>query len=167
MAMRAQRLQRASAEFLRNVAVWFDMIGNAGSDDLAFAQAHCTKRLALKLTTRSEMPRGLVMQPAHSTKSPADRSPADSSASLYYQLAAFRFGNATTQNVVSNTNEIFSAEVPTITMSSSAANMSERGDVWLSGGFSVTCIVSAFIGALTVGMLLGEPDVLTLFGAVG
>ena len=165
--MRAQRLQRASPEFLRNVAVWFDMIGNAGSDDLPFAQAHCTKRLVLKLTTRSAMPRGLVMQPAHSTKSPADRSPADSSASLYYQLAAFRFGNATTQNVVSNTNEIFSAEVPTITMSSSAANMSERGDVWLSGGFSVTCIVSAFIGALTVGMLLGEPDVLTLFGAVG
>ena len=129
--MRAQRLQRASAEFLRNVAVWFDMIGNAGSDDLAFAQAHRTKRLALKLTTRSEMPRGLVMQPAHSTKSPAD-----SSASLYYQLAAFRFGNATTQNVVSNTNEIFSAEVPTITMSSSAANMSERGNIWLSRGFS-------------------------------
>lgn len=57
-------------------------------------------------------------------------------------------------------NEIFSAEVPTITMSSSAANMSERGDNWLSRGFSVTCIVSAFIGALMVAMLLGEPDVL-------
>jgi len=89
------------------------------------------------------------------------------SASLYYQLAAFRFGNATTQNVVSNTNDIFSAEVPTITMSSSAENMSERGDIWLSRGFSVTCIVSAFIGALMVGMLLGEPDILMLFGAVG
>ena len=59
---------------------------------------------------------------------------------------------------------IFSAEVPTITI---AANMSERGDIWLSRGFSVTCIVSAFIGALMVGMLLGEPDVLMLFGAVG
>jgi hypothetical protein len=45
--------------------------------------------------------------------------------------------------------------------------MSERGDIWLSRGFSVTCILSAFIGALMVGMLLGEPDVLMLFGAVG
>jgi len=52
-------------------------------------------------------------------------------------------------------------------MSSSAANMSERGDIWLFRGFSVTCILSAFVGALTVGMLLGEPDVLMLFGAVG
>jgi len=68
---------------------------------------------------------------------------------------------------VSNTNELFSAEVPTITMSSSAANMSERGDIWQSRGFSVVCILSAFIGALMVGMLLGEPDVLMLFGAVG
>jgi hypothetical protein len=93
MAMRAQRLQRASPEFLRNVAVWFDMIGNAGSDDLPFAQAHCTKRLALKLTTRSAMPRGLVMQPAHLTKSPM----LIASANLPYQLAAFLFGNATTQ----------------------------------------------------------------------
>src|SRR5207244_6716005 len=92
-AMRAQRLQRASPVFLRNVAVWFDMIGDTGSDDLAFAQAHRTKRLALKLTTRSAMPRGLVVQPAHSTKSPL----LIASASLYYQLAAFRFGNATTQ----------------------------------------------------------------------
>ena len=41
--------------------------------------------------------------------------------------------------------------------------MSERGDIWLSRGFSVTCILSAFIGALMVGMLLGEPDVLMLF----
>jgi len=45
--------------------------------------------------------------------------------------------------------------------------MSERGDIWASRGFWVTCIVSAFIGALMVGMLLGEPDVLMLFGAVG
>jgi hypothetical protein len=45
--------------------------------------------------------------------------------------------------------------------------MSERGDTWLSRGFSVTCILSAFIGAVMVGMLLGEPDVLILFGAVG
>jgi hypothetical protein len=45
--------------------------------------------------------------------------------------------------------------------------MSERGDIWLSRGFSVTCILSALIGALMVGMLLGEPDVLMLFGAVG
>ena len=62
-------------------------------------------------------------------------------------LAAFRFANSTAQNVVSNTNEIFSAaamrrlaitlsaEVPTIT-TSSAANMSERGNIWLSRGFS-------------------------------
>src|SRR5262245_37784623 len=93
MAMRAQRLQRASPEFPRNVAVWFDMIGNVGSDDLAFAQAHSTKRLALKLTTRSAMPRGLVMQPAHSTKSPL----LIASGSLYHQRPAFRFGNSTTQ----------------------------------------------------------------------
>jgi hypothetical protein len=45
--------------------------------------------------------------------------------------------------------------------------MSERGDIWLSRCFSLTCILSAFIGAATVGMLLGEPDVLMLFGAVG
>jgi hypothetical protein len=36
--------------------------------------------------------------------------------------------------------------------------MSERGDIWLSRGFSVTCILSGFIGAVTVGMLLGEPN---------
>ena len=66
---------------------------------------------------------------------------------------------------VSNTNELFSAEVPTITI---AANMSERGDIWPSRGFSVTCILSAFIGAVTVGMLLGEPNfAIMLFGAVG
>jgi uncharacterized MnhB-related membrane protein len=35
------------------------------------------------------------------------------------------------------------------------------------GGSSVACILSAFIGAVVVGMLLGEPDVLILFGAVG
>jgi hypothetical protein len=46
--------------------------------------------------------------------------------------------------------------------------MSERGDIWLSRGFSVTCIPSAFIGAVTVGMLLGEPNfAIMLFGAVG
>jgi hypothetical protein len=45
--------------------------------------------------------------------------------------------------------------------------MSDGGDIWLSRGFSVTCILSAFIGAVVVGMLLGEPDVLILFGAVG
>ena len=67
---------------------------------------------------------------------------------------------------MSPTSHHASAEVPTIT-TSSAANMSERGDIWLSRGFSVTCILSAFIGALMVGMLLGEPDVLMLFGAVG
>ena len=45
---------------------------------------------------------------------------------------------------------------------------SGRGDIWLSRGFSGTCIVSGFIGAVTVGMLLGEPDfVIMLFGAVG
>jgi len=44
--------------------------------------------------------------------------------------------------------------------------MTERGDIWLSQGFSITCILSAFIGALMVGMLLGEADVLMLFGAV-
>jgi hypothetical protein len=48
-----------------------------------------------------------------------------------------------------------------------SANMSDGGDIWLSRGFSVTCILSAFIGAVMVGMLLGEPDVLTLFGALG
>jgi hypothetical protein len=45
--------------------------------------------------------------------------------------------------------------------------MSARGNIWLSRGFSVTCILSAFIGALMVGVLLGQPDVLMLFGAVG
>jgi hypothetical protein len=46
--------------------------------------------------------------------------------------------------------------------------MSERGDIWLSRGFSVTCILSGFIGAVTVGMLLGEPNfAIMLFGAVG
>jgi hypothetical protein len=45
--------------------------------------------------------------------------------------------------------------------------MSERGDIWQSRGFSVTCILGAFIGALIAGMLLGEPDILMLFGAVG
>jgi hypothetical protein len=46
--------------------------------------------------------------------------------------------------------------------------MSERGEIWLSRAFSVTCILSAFIGAVTVGMLLGEPDfAIILFGAVG
>ena len=45
--------------------------------------------------------------------------------------------------------------------------MNEKGDIWLSRAFSVTCIFSAFIGALMVGMLLGEPDVLMLFGVVG
>ena len=46
--------------------------------------------------------------------------------------------------------------------------MSERGDIWPSRGFSVTCILSAFIGAVTVGMLLGEPNfAIMLFGAVG
>jgi len=46
--------------------------------------------------------------------------------------------------------------------------MREGGDIWLSRGFSVTCILSAFIGAVTVGMLLGEPNfAIMLFGAVG
>ncbi len=65
------------------------------------------------------------------------------------------------------TNHHASAEIPTITRSSNAENMSERGDIWLSRCFSLTCILSAFIGAATVRMLLGEPDVLMLFGAVG
>jgi hypothetical protein len=46
--------------------------------------------------------------------------------------------------------------------------MSERGDIWQSRAFSVTCILSAFMGAVAVGMLLSEPDfVIVLFGAVG
>ena len=48
-----------------------------------------------------------------------------------------------------------------------SVNMSDGGDIWLSRGFSVTSILSAFIGAVMVGMLLGEPDVLILFGALG
>jgi hypothetical protein len=94
--------------------------------------------------------------------------PADSAPQAY--IISLRLSDLETQplkNVVSNTNEIFSAEVPTIKMSSSAANMSERGDIWHSRSFQVTCILSGFIGAVTVGMLLGEPDVLMLFGAVG
>ena len=46
--------------------------------------------------------------------------------------------------------------------------MSERGISGFPREFSVTCIVSAFIGAATVGMLVGEPDfIIMLFGAVG
>ena len=45
--------------------------------------------------------------------------------------------------------------------------MSATGDIWLSRGFSATCILSTFIAALMVGMLLGEPDALMLFRAVG
>jgi hypothetical protein len=45
---------------------------------------------------------------------------------------------------------------------------SGRGDIWLSRAFWVTGILSGFIGALTVGMLRGEPDfAIMLFGAVG
>jgi hypothetical protein len=45
---------------------------------------------------------------------------------------------------------------------------SGRDDIWLSRAFWVTGILSGFIGALTVGMLLGEPDfAIMLFGAVG
>jgi hypothetical protein len=39
-----------------------DVVGDTGSDDLAFAQAHCTKRLALKLTARSPMPQFFIIQ---------------------------------------------------------------------------------------------------------
>jgi hypothetical protein len=46
--------------------------------------------------------------------------------------------------------------------------VSGRGEIWLSRAFWVTGILSGFIGAVTVGMLLGEPDfVIMLFGALG
>jgi hypothetical protein len=64
-------------------------------------------------------------------------------------------------------NQYNSVKAPLRCPKKAMANMSERDDIWLSWGFSVTCILSAFIGALMVGMLLGEPDVLMLFGAVG
>jgi hypothetical protein len=63
-------LQLATPELDRIALVRLDVVGDASGDDPAFAQAHCTERLALKLTTRSAMPRGLVLPPAHSTKSP-------------------------------------------------------------------------------------------------
>src|SRR5262245_52970838 len=52
------------------VVMRLDMVHDTCRDDLAFAQAHRTKRLVLKLTARPAMPRGFVVQPAHSTKSP-------------------------------------------------------------------------------------------------
>jgi len=103
VTVRAQRLQLTIPEFDRIVVMRLDMVRDTCRDDLAFAQAHRTKRLVLKLTARPAMPRGFVVQPAHSTKSPLLIAPA------YYQLAVFRFGNSTTQNVVSITNDIFSA----------------------------------------------------------
>ena len=61
-------------------------------------------------------------------------------------------------NVVGNGNEGSQIQRPT----------SGRGDIWLSRAFWVTGILGGFIGAVTVGMLLGEPDFVTmLFGAVG
>ena len=95
VTVRAQRLQLTIPEFDRIVVMRLDMVRDTCCDDLAFAQAHRTKRLVLKLTARPAMPRGFVVQPAHSTKSPL----LIASTSLYYQLAVFRFGNATTQNV--------------------------------------------------------------------
>jgi hypothetical protein len=45
---------------------------------------------------------------------------------------------------------------------------SGRSDIWLSRAFWVTEFLSAFIGTVTVGMLLSEPDFASmLFGAVG
>jgi hypothetical protein len=172
VTVRAQRLQLAIPEFDRIVVMRLDMVRDKCRDDLAFAQAHRTKRLVLKLTARPALPRGFVVQPAHSTKSPLLIAPHILSA------CDFPIWNSTAQNVVSITNDIFSAAMHRLTntpvlksrQSPGAATqqtMSERGDIWLSRGFSVTCILSAFIGALMVGMLLGEPDVLMLFGAVG
>jgi ABC-type uncharacterized transport system permease subunit len=45
--------------------------------------------------------------------------------------------------------------------------MSERGDIWVTRGNSVTCILGAIIGTVTDAMLSGEPDVSMLFGAFG
>jgi hypothetical protein len=72
MAVRAQRLELAIPEFDGIVVMRLDMVRDTCRDDPAFTQAHGAKRLVLKLTARSAMPRGLVVQPAHSTKSPAD-----------------------------------------------------------------------------------------------
>ena len=61
-------------------------------------------------------------------------------------------------NVVGNGDEGSQIQRPT----------SGRGDIWLSRAFWVAGILGGFIGAVTVGMLLGEPDfVIMLFGAVG
>jgi hypothetical protein len=70
MTVRAQRLQLTIPEFDRIVVMRLGMVRDTCRDDLAFAQAHRTKRLVLKLTARPAMPRGFVVQPAHSTKSP-------------------------------------------------------------------------------------------------
>jgi hypothetical protein len=94
MAVRAQRLQLAIPEFDGIVVVRLDMVRDACRDNSAFAQAHRAKRLALPCRATcpfNEIPLLIA------------------SASLYYQLAAFPFGNSTAQNIVSNTNEIFSA----------------------------------------------------------
>jgi hypothetical protein len=70
VTVQAQRLQLTIPEFNRIVVMRLDMVRDTSRDDLAFAQAHRTKRLVLKLTARPAMPRGFVVQPAHSKKSP-------------------------------------------------------------------------------------------------
>jgi hypothetical protein len=52
---RAQRLQLTIPEFDRIVVMRLDMVRDTCSDDRAFAQAHRTKRLVLKLTARPAM----------------------------------------------------------------------------------------------------------------
>ena len=113
--MRAQRLQRATPEFLRNVAVWFDMIGDTGSDDLAFAQAHKEAR------TEADDALGDATRPCRATCPSTEIPPADSLHKLILSACGFPVWKAQPLKIfVSNTNELFSAEVPTITMSSSA-----------------------------------------------
>jgi hypothetical protein len=66
VAVRAQRLHLAVPELHRIAAMWLDVIGDLGRDDLAFAQAHCAQRFTLQLIAYDAMPRGFVAQFGHS-----------------------------------------------------------------------------------------------------
>src|SRR5215831_4601195 len=78
VTVQAQRLQLTIPEFDRIVVMRLDMVRDTCRDDLAFAQAHRTKRLVLKLTARPAMPRGFVVQrnpaPWAKSNSPCRRS---------------------------------------------------------------------------------------------
>ena len=59
------RIQSSGPELHWIVVMRLNMIGNAGCNNFAFAQAHCAQRLFLQLTVRSTMPLLFVVQPSH------------------------------------------------------------------------------------------------------